>query len=131
MSPARRKPEVATTTCPWCSATIPVDVATCPSCGAAVKETADAEVAGVTQVDPTAASMLSRIKPNRLTRWLGADTTVAPTELGGRIEAPSEEVRREMLKMELAAIDAEIEAKNNQIAAERDLAVDDGKPAPG
>jgi hypothetical protein len=124
MSPARRKPSGETETCPWCSATVPVEVATCPSCGASLREAAEGEVLGVTQIDPSASSRIKRVKPRRFTAWLTGETPVED-ELGGKIEPPSAEVRREMLRLELAALDAELEAKAAQAAAQRDLPPED------
>jgi hypothetical protein len=49
----------------------------------------------------------------------------AEDESGGTVEPPTDEVRREMLRIELAAIDAELEAKAQQVAAQRDLPLDD------
>ena len=125
MSPARKKVEGAAspddkTTCPWCSASVPVEAATCPSCGASLRDEVDGEVLGVTQIDPAAVARARRIKPRRITSWLTGDGTVEE-ESGGKVEPPTEEVRREMLKLELAALDAEIEAKAQQAAAQRDL----------
>ncbi|HYK95345.1 MAG TPA: zinc-ribbon domain-containing protein [Candidatus Dormibacteraeota bacterium] len=125
MSPARRKDDQSpnageTTTCPWCSATVPATAVTCPSCGASLRDAADGDVAGVTQVDPQAIARVRRVKPRRLTSWLTGDGT-AEDETGGTVEPPTEEVRREMLRLELAAIDAELEAKAQQAAAQRDL----------
>jgi hypothetical protein len=124
MSPARRKP-AETTTCPWCSATVPASSVTCPSCGAALRDAPEADILGVTQVDPGAISRASRIKPGRLASLLGADQVDAAAEIGGRVEPPSAEVREEMLRLELAALDAEIEAKAAQAAAERELGPED------
>ena len=124
MSPARRKPSGETETCPWCSATVPVEAATCPSCGASLREAAEGEVLGVTQIDPSAASRIRRVKPRRFTAWLTGETPVEE-EVGGKIEPLSAEVRREMLRLELAAIDAELEAKATQAAALRDLPPED------
>jgi hypothetical protein len=138
MSPVPKKDDksaaaVETTTCPWCSATVPATAVTCPSCGASLRDEADGEVAGVTQIDPMALARVRRIKPRgRLTSWLTGDSTV-DEETGGKVEPPSEEVRREMLRLELAAIDAELEAKAQQAAAQRDLPLDDAaldKPPP-
>lgn len=126
MSPARKKVADATsagetTTCPWCSARVPATAVTCPSCGASLRDEADGEVAGVTQIDSAAIARVRHIKPRgRLTSWLTGDGSV-DEEMGGKVEPPSEEVRREMLRIELAAIDAEIEAKAQQAAAQRDL----------
>jgi hypothetical protein len=99
--------------------------ATCPSCGAALRDAADGDIAGVTQIDPTALLKVRRIKPRgRITSWLTGDGDVEE-ESGGKVEPPSEEVRREMLRLELAALDAEIETKAQQAAAQRDLPLDD------
>lgn len=129
MSPARRKATAEpssgeTTTCPWCSAAVAVEAATCPSCGASLRDAVEGDVLGVTQIDPAAVARATRIKPRRITAWLTGDATV-DEETGGKVEPPSEEVRREMLRLRLAAIDAELEAKASQAAAQRDLALDD------
>lgn len=116
MSPARRKPSGQTTTCPWCSATVPVEAAKCPSCGASLRDAADGDVLGVTQIDPSAGSRARRVKPRRLLSLLTGDSP-AEEEKGGKIEPLSDEVKREMLRLELAAIDAEIEAKALQAKA--------------
>jgi hypothetical protein len=130
VSPARRKSSGETTTCPWCSATVPVEAATCPSCGAQLRDAADGDVLGVTQIDPSAVSRIGRVKPRRLTGWLTGDSS-AEAEVGGKVEPPSEAVKREMLKIELAAIDAELEAKAMQAAANRDLPPDEAaEPKP-
>jgi hypothetical protein len=137
MSPAPKKASAAkssgeTTTCPWCSATVPAEAVTCPSCGASLRDAAEGDVPGVTQIDPAAVARVKRIKPRRMTAWLTGDGS-AEDEVGGKVEPPSEEVRREMLRLELAALDAEIEAKAQQAAAQRDLPLDDKPPtdAPG
>ena len=126
------KPAEATETCPWCSAKVPASVATCPSCGASLREAADGEILGVTQIDPAAVSRASRVKPGRLATWLGAENPADERDLGGNVEPPSKEVREEMLRLELAAIDAEIEAKKNAAEAQK-LVPDDlaGEDAPG
>lgn len=129
MSPARKKPSGETTTCPWCSATVPIEAAICPSCGAQLRETAEGDVLGVTQIDPSAASRVRRVKPRRLTSWLTGDDPVEEEEAGGKIEPASPDVKREMLKLELAAIDAELEARAAQAAANRDLPPENSEPA--
>lgn len=107
------------TTCPWCSAAVPAATATCPSCGASLSEGPTGDIAGLTQIDPAAVSRASRIKPGRLASWLGAEAPAEAANLGGRVEPPSREVREEMLRLELAALDAELEAaKAGQAAAE-------------
>jgi hypothetical protein len=124
VSPTRRKSSGQTEKCPWCSATVPVEAATCPSCGASLREAAEGDVLGVTQIDPSAASRIKRVKPRRFTAWLTGESPIEE-ETRGKIEPPSEEVRREMLRLELAAIDAELEAKALQAAAQRNLPPED------
>lgn len=121
----------STTPCPWCSAAVPESAATCPSCGASLRDAVDGEVAGVTQIDHAAVSRLARIKPGRLSTWLGAESTSDAPDLGGKLEPPSKEVLEEMLRLELAAIDAEIEAKATRAAAARGLPDDGSEAKPG
>lgn len=128
MSPARKKPAAetgettaATETCPWCSAKVSASAAKCPSCGASLRDAVDEDILGVTQIDPAAVSRASRIKPGRLATLLGAESTLEPSDLGGHVEPASKEVREEMLRLELAAIDAEIEAKKQAVEAEKVL----------
>jgi RNA polymerase subunit RPABC4/transcription elongation factor Spt4 len=130
MSPARSKPSGKTTTCPWCSTTVPVEAATCPNCGAQLREAAEGDILGVTQIDPSAVSRIRRVKPRRLTSWItGESPEDEETEAGGKVEPPSPDVKREMLKMELAAIDAELEARAAQAAANRELPPEAAEPA--
>jgi hypothetical protein len=122
MSPAKNQASGETSICPWCSAAVPAEVSRCPSCGAALRDAVDDEVPGVTQVDLQATSKLARLKPpGRVAMWLGAERTTENPELSGRIEPPSEEVRKEMLRLELAAIDAEIETTTTLAEAQRKL----------
>ena len=112
------------TVCQWCSASVPAAAVTCPSCGASLREAGDAEVLGVTQVDLGAISRAARARPGRLAALLGAEQPSVPAELAGRIEPPSDEVRQEMLRLRLAAIDAELEAQVASAEAQRDLLAD-------
>jgi hypothetical protein len=128
-----KKPPEPTTPCPWCSEAVPATATECPSCGASLRNAADGEVLGVTQVDPAAVSRAARMKPGRIASWLGAESTSEKPELAAaKAEPPSEAARREMLRLELAAIDAELEAKMKLAAAERDLPPEDAaEPKPG
>jgi hypothetical protein len=123
MSASKDQPLDDAAICPWCSAQVAAEASRCPSCGAALRDGADGDVLGVTQVDMAATSRLARLKPpGRIAQWLGAEPTTENAELAGKIEEPSDAVKAEMLRLELAAIDAEIEAKNAQLEAERMLA---------
>jgi hypothetical protein len=129
MSPTKPKRSGETAICPWCSATVPVEASTCPSCGAQLRDAAEGEILGVTQIDPASVSPIRRVKGGRLVSWLGGDSS-PDEESGGKVEPPSEAVRREMLRLELAAIDAELEAKRIAAEAQAALPRDDGKAAP-
>ena len=133
--------------CPWCSAELKGDPVNCPSCGAALREEVAAEIPGVTQLDP-AASVTARpdARGRGVLGWLSGEYEPGegPTERAG-IEPPSDAVRAEMARLEMEAIQAEIEAtaateaaERADLAAARDaaaqaeaaLAAQDGEPAP-
>lgn len=108
-------------TCPWCSAALPSGTEErCPSCFASLHETATAEVPGLTRVDHEA--LLRGKAPAQPARgligWLAGeyrpkDPPVAP----GTFAPPDDEVRREMLRLELAALEAEVHAREAEAAA--------------
>jgi hypothetical protein len=108
---------------------VPIEAVTCPSCGAQLREAAAGDVLGVTQIDLSAVSRTKRVKPRRLTAWLTGDAPAEEEEAGGKIEPLSDEVKSEMLRLELAAIEAELEAKATQAAANRDLPPEDAPEA--
>ena len=116
--------------CPWCSATLPsADVERCPSCGAALKEP-DAAVPGVTQIDVDAIlkSRSPTQKPRGLIGWLSGeyDAGRPATPPPGTLEPPDEAVRREMLRLELAALEAEVLARQVEVVTE--AATETGEP---
>ena len=121
-------------TCPWCSAMYSGSPETCPSCHAALAADAatDATVPGLTAIDPAA---LGRRDPtpkprNRLLSWItGAypeDASIAGDTRA--LARPDDEVRREMLRLELEAEVANLQAEADAIVAEsaaegRDLGI--------
>ena len=131
MSPAKKSSGAQgsgeTTTCPWCSATVPVEAPKCPSCGASLRDAAEGDILGVTQVDPAAVVRTKRIRSRNIAAFLGVGDGPDDEESTGKVEPPSDAVKREMLKLELAAIDAEIEAKAQAAAAQAALSPE--KPA--
>ena len=127
MSPSK-KASGETTTCPWCSATVPVEAVKCPSCGASLRDAADGDIPGVTQLDPAAVVRTKKVRSRNIAAFLGVGEGPDDEESTGKVEPPSEAVKREMLRLELAAIDAEIEAKAQAAAAQ--AAMDSGKPIP-
>jgi hypothetical protein len=132
--------------CPWCSSVVTAAADRCPSCGATLRDTSDEgqdEIPGVTQVDPVVGLRRPLRGPNRLVGWLAnVDTEPTPTSdlilnapppgaasaLEGAdaasIAPPSDEVRREMQRLELAALKAELE---DRAAAARMAALDAGE----
>lgn len=110
--------------CPWCSAPLKTgSEETCPSCGAALHEVAESEVPGVTRVDHEAI-LKARAPVQRgrgLIGWLAGEYEAgdaAPPESPGSIAPPDEAVRREMLRLEMAALEAEAQARQAAVAAE-------------
>ena len=116
--------------CPWCSAALPSDhEERCPSCGAALHEAASSDVPGVTQVDHEALLKGRPVtqKSRGLIGWLSgeyeAETEHTPP---GTLEPPDDAVRREMLRLELAALEAEVLARQAEVVAE--VATETGRP---
>jgi len=119
-------PESNAARCPWCSAELPSpDVTECPSCLATLVSTADAAVPGVTAID-VEAMLRSGREPARqrggLLGWISCsgDETPTPSELRS-VEAPTADVRREMLRLEIEAERQRLEAEAAAIAAEEQL----------
>jgi hypothetical protein len=116
-------------TCPWCSASIPAGATVCPSCGDSVVPSTTADIPGVTVIDsiaeshedeglvPDAIDPLSWLSAGRGSR-VGSEAAVQP---------PSDEVRREMRRMEL---EAEIDnAGRSVMNPTGDEAIDVGMPS--
>jgi hypothetical protein len=120
--------------CPWCSRPVAKRAARCPSCGAALRDLSAAEtsaIPGVTQVDPALGARRRIARPSRLIGWLAnvdAEPLPAPVppptdavaaqrvlDLGAfgqaSVAPPSEAVRREMARLELEALRADLEAR--------------------
>lgn len=101
--------------CPWCSVELPDPGAEqCPSCGAALHGPDAAEVPGVTRVDHEA--LLRARAPAQRSRglvgWLSGEYQAeAAAEPPGTFAPPADDVRREMLRLELAALEAEVQAR--------------------
>ena len=117
--------------CQWCSAPLPAaDLETCPTCGATLASAPDTgEIRGVTTLD-TEAILRSRSDASRpRSRLLSFITGEEPVELGGPEEAlslapPDDAVRREMLRLQLEAERADLEAES--IANKTDVVLDEG-----
>lgn len=123
--------------CPWCSAPLPVEpVERCPSCGAALQGEGEAQLPGLTTIDPVAIlegqRQPTKNRSSRLMAWLtgsdideAAEATASPEALA----PPPPEVRLEMLRLEteaeLARKSAEVESMVADAAIEAQDAGDE------
>jgi hypothetical protein len=111
--------------CPWCSAELPSVVAErCPSCGATLVGENEAPLPGVTAIDAEAivrnARMPTAQRRSRLLSWFGGEDTTpdeAPAPPGS-LAPPPPDVRREILRLELEAEVANLQAEADSIVAE-------------
>jgi hypothetical protein len=127
---------VAVEHCSWCSAEIAPALATCPACGATLTGDSDASLPGVTALDPEAIARAKRPatpqRRNRLLSWISGDyddgdDVAAPP---GSLSPPPLEVRREMLRLELAAEVASLQAQNDALVAEAEIEGRGASPLP-
>ena len=99
--------------CPWCSAALPAKaVERCPACGASLVEPGE-DLPGLTSVDPAALrpGRVVAAKPRGILGFLSGEYEEAEaTAPEGALAPPPSDVRREMLRMELAAAEAEMAA---------------------
>ena len=109
--------------CPWCSAAVVPGSPTCPSCGAILESDEDRDVPGVTAVD--AAARLrprSRARPrNRLLSWISGeypDDAPSADPTPRRSRRPTHDVRREILRLELEAEVANLQAEADALLSE-------------
>jgi hypothetical protein len=112
-----------TVVCSWCSTEVADGVAQCPNCGANLVPDGDPNVPGVTAVD--AASIIrskSTAQPrNRLLSWISGDyleEAGADPADAGALAPPDIAVRREILRLELEAEVANLQAEADALRAE-------------
>jgi hypothetical protein len=111
--------------CMWCSAELPSDHETvCPSCGATlIGDNETQQVPGVTAIDAEALISGRTVKPrqrSRLLSWISGEydgPEEAPSPPGS-LAPPPPAVRREMLRLELEAQVANLQAEAGAMAAE-------------
>jgi len=111
-----------TTVCSWCSTPITEGMTACPSCGANLIPDGDPNVPGLTAVD--AASIIRSKSPaqprSRLMSWLSGEyQTDLPSKAEQQAIAPPDlEVRREILRLELEAEVANLQAEADALRSE-------------
>jgi hypothetical protein len=108
--------------CPWCSAALPVaDAEECPSCRARLVEETGVEIPGLTSVDPVLLAVAAaprKVKRNLATLLVGSDNETPLPSLAEMpaLALPAADVRREMIRLEmdarLASLQAEVSARN-------------------
>jgi hypothetical protein len=111
--------------CPWCSATYAGDPENCPSCGATLtgEAASDPSLPGLTAIDAAAIVRAKQpvAKPrNRLISWISGeypDDSGSPADAGA-LAPPDLDVRREMLRLELEAEVANLQAEADAMMAE-------------
>ena len=111
--------------CPWCSAALSPGTGDCPSCGAALTPEVNEQQAlpGLTAIDAAAIAKgreQVRRPRNRLLSWISGeypDDVLAPGEADA-LALPDVAVKREMLRLELEAEVANLQAEADALAAE-------------
>jgi hypothetical protein len=98
---------------------------TCPSCGATLVGEGEAQVPGVTALDPTAIIRGARPIPrprSRLLAWIsGEDADDGSPAAPGSLSPPTPDVAVEMLRLEIEAEVADLAAEAESMAAEAEL----------
>ena len=112
----------AASVCPWCSTPLGPDAVSCPTCGAALTGDEEPQVPGVPAVDQKLAATRQRPtkSPSRLMAWIAGDSADdIPSEAESQAIAPPDlEVRREILRLELEAEVARLQAETDAILSE-------------
>lgn len=124
--------------CPWCSAALPsADAVNCPSCGATLISETEAQVPGVTAIDAEAIIKGARAanppRRNRLLSWISGEVEVeqeTPLSNPESLAPPPEEVRREMLRMEIAAEISDLQAEVESMVADEEIEARDAGVVP-
>lgn len=111
--------------CPWCSATYTGDPERCPSCNATLTGDAalDPSLPGLTAID--AAAIVRSKEPvkksrNRLLSWISGEyPDQGPDKVeAGALAPPDPAVRREILRLELEAEVASLQAEADAMRAD-------------
>src|SRR4051794_5746028 len=114
--------------CPWCSASFVPGQTVCSSCGANLTGDERTDIPGVTEIDKAAVGV-ARPAPittrSRWRAWISGDSsdTLTPSEAKA-VAPPDDAVREEMLRLELQAQVARLQAETDALLAD---AADEGR----
>jgi len=117
--------ESSASICPWCSATYQGEPENCPSCGATLTGDAatDPSLPGLTAID--AAAIVRSKEPvkksrSRLLSWISGEYPDEAPEVSeaGALAPPDLEVRREILRLEIEAEVANLQAEADAMKAD-------------
>lgn len=121
--------------CPWCSAELPDPAAaTCPSCKANLVAGPEPQVPGLTALDLERLAFRRSTTPkkSRLLSWISGDSdyedATKPVDSPGSLARPNADVRREMLRIETAALIADLAAEAGALATDDALALGEADP---
>jgi hypothetical protein len=106
--------------CPWCSAHLPPNATTCPSCGASLTSAVEPDVPGLTAVDAKAAREKPPRSRSRLLSWISGEyPEQAPVEAEtSAIAPPDPQVQREILRLEIEAEVANLQAEADAMVSD-------------
>jgi hypothetical protein len=116
--PTDRPPD---SVCPWCSAAVTPETAICPSCGAILLSDEERELPGVTAVDQAVVrGEKKQAGRSRLLSWISGEypddePAVADAQA---LAPPDPEVQREILRLELEAEVANLQAESDSLRSE-------------
>ena len=126
----------ATARCPWCSfELLDPAAATCPSCKANLAGGSEAQVPGLTALDLERLAFRRSTTPkkSRLLSWISGDSAYEnatdPVAAPGSLAPPPADVRREMLRIERAALIADLAAEAGVLVTDDALALGEADPA--
>src|SRR4051812_43626801 len=108
--------------CPWCSASLTPGQTACASCGANITGDPGGDIPGVTEVDKSAVGVArppAITNRSRWRAWISGDSSDTLTESESKAVAPPDDaVREEMLRLELQAQVARLQAEADALLAE-------------
>ena len=108
--------------CPWCSASFDPGQTVCSSCGANLTGDERSDIPGVTEIDKAAVGVArppAITSRSRWRAWISGDSSDTLTASEAKAVAPPDDaVREEMLRLELQAQVARLQAETDALLAD-------------